>query len=357
MHYFPGMVDLRYTRFKSPARESVNRLSMLLFNRRFNQAHNGSYANHVASELQSQLRSNPVDFIIAPAASVAISKLRTNIPLIYITDTTFKLLNNYYEWFSNFWPVSVSVGNRIEQEALQNASFVVLSSEWAKASVVNDYSHPAEQTAVIPFGANMEWVPKELLMEARSKGDVCNLLFIGREWSRKGGDVAVDTCRHLNSIGVATCLNLVGTNLARIPGDLNVEVYPHLNKSDSGDKQLFEELLRKSHFLILPTSAECFGIVFCEASGFGLPSLTYDTGGIASAVINGQNGYRLPVDHGAKEYASLIRDIYQDFKERYLPLSESSRKLYESTLNWNAWARQFINKVTPILEEVNRPGK
>jgi len=349
--YFPGMVDLSFSRHTSVTLKSANRLSLAVFNKRFNLAHNGAYARHAAREIEQQLKVTPIDFIIAPAASVAISRLNTNIPIVYITDTTFKLLNNYYEWFSNFWPMSVSVGNRIEKRALDRAAFIILSSEWVKKSVVNDYSINKDRIAVIPFGANIDWVPAEDIPGTRDKGETCNLLFIGREWSRKGGEVVLETCRQLNAMGIKPRLTLVGSNISLLPDDFEIEVYPHLNKKDPRDKQLFYSLFRQNHFLILPTSAECFGIVFCEASAFGLPSITYDTGGIPSAVINGRNGFRLPIASGSKEFAVTIRDIYQDFNERYRTLSFSSRGFYESTLNWDAWAGEFIRIIQPLLSE------
>lgn len=45
------------------------------------------------------------------------------------------------------------------------------------------------------------------------------------------------------------------------------------------------------NFLLLPTIAECAGIVFAEASGYGIPSITYDTGGVGTYVIDGINGF------------------------------------------------------------------
>ena len=53
--------------------------------------------------------------------------------------------------------------------------------------------------------------------------------------------------------------------------------------------------MSSSDILLLPTQAECAGIVFVEASAYSMPIFTHDTGGISNYVINGINGYRLPL--------------------------------------------------------------
>ncbi|MDY2686439.1 MAG: glycosyltransferase [Selenomonadaceae bacterium] len=40
----------------------------------------------------------------------------------------------------------------------------------------------------------------------------------------------------------------------------------------------------------MPTHAECAGIVFCESSAYGLPSLAYQMGGISSLIKDNVTG-------------------------------------------------------------------
>jgi glycosyltransferase involved in cell wall biosynthesis len=95
----------------------------------------------------------------------------------------------------------------------------------------------------------------------------------------------------------------------------------------------------KSDFLLLPTRAECFGLVFCEAAAFGVPSVSADTGGVRGAVHEGKNGFLLPPDANGKIYAEKITELWND-RAAYLHLRESARNLFETTLNWDAWAME-----------------
>src|SRR5436190_335365 len=77
-------------------------------------------------------------------------------------------------------------------------------------------------------------------------------------------------------------------------------------------RRQLEKLFETSDFLLLPTRSECYGMVFCEASAYGLPSITTDTGGISGAVKDGENGFMLPLSARGQEYAEAIAKVYLD---------------------------------------------
>ena len=161
------------------------------------------------------------------------------------------------------------------------------------------------------MGANIDNPPEEFIIEEKLKNtQVCNLLFLGVDWERKGGEIAFNTLKELNRKGVHTTLTVCGCIPPKEFSDSNMKIFPFLDKNKDDDYKIFIQILRKSHFLILPTRAECFGIVFCEASAFGIPSITTDTGGISNAVENGINGYRLPLDSSYLEYADKIYKLF-----------------------------------------------
>ncbi len=47
------------------------------------------------------------------------------------------------------------------------------------------------------------------MIDSKSR-DICKLLFIGVDWERKGGDVALKVVELLNNMGVQTELHIVG---------------------------------------------------------------------------------------------------------------------------------------------------
>ena len=122
--------------------------------------------------------------------------------------------------------------------------------------------------------------------------------------------------------------------------DEGIEVIPFLDKNKGAEMERLHQILLETDFLLLPTRAECAGIVFCEAAAYGIPSISTNTGGVATYVRDGINGYALPVEAGASEYASVMNGIWKDQQE-YTRLKKDSRLLYENELNWDAWGQSF----------------
>jgi glycosyltransferase involved in cell wall biosynthesis len=96
---------------------------------------------------------------------------------------------------------------------------------------------------------------------------------------------------------------------------------------------VLEDLYKSCHFLFLPSRAEAFGCVFCEASSFGMPSLSRRTGGVPTAIKQGMNGFILDTNASVSDYVDIIINNFLD-KTRYKQLSVSSFLEYKNRLNW-----------------------
>src|SRR5260370_42271688 len=84
-----------------------------------------------------------------------------------------------------------------------------------------------------------------------------------------------------------------------------MKVIPYLDKNDDQDAREIEKLYAMSHFLILPTRADCVPNVIGRANAFGAPVITADTRGVAAAVRDGETGYALPSKRGGEGYARV----------------------------------------------------
>jgi glycosyltransferase involved in cell wall biosynthesis len=312
-----------------------------LFKKKFNSVHNLLLSKHYGYIFKNKIKNYKIDVIFAPAASSEIACLNTNIPICYLSDTSFNQIKDYYNGFSNFSKLSCMESNIIEQKAINKATTLVYPSEWASNYVISKYKAKESKLNVIPLGANIDKIPDFSTIEQKFNHlTKCNLLFLGVDWERKGGNVAFDTLIQLTDMGISATLTVCGCIPPTALKHPDMKVIPYLDKNTPEDYSKLLSLFEQTHFLILPTRAECFGVVFCESSAFGIPSITTDTGGIASAVENGVNGYRLPLTATGIEYANLISKIFLD-KERYKNLVLSSRAKYENELNWDIWGKKM----------------
>jgi glycosyltransferase involved in cell wall biosynthesis len=278
---------------------------------------------------------NPVD----------IPFLETDIPIVLILDATFALQHNYLPQFSNLWEWSTDQANKVEEMAYQNVTALLYCSYWAARSAIEDYGVNPQKVHTIFFGANLDTIPSRELVLARKKSERCRLLFIGLGWERKGGAIAFETLLELEKLGIQAELIVCGCTPPKGVAHERMRVIPFLDKNDERQNKEIENLYAMSDFLLVPTRCDAFGHVFCEASAFGLPSITTNTGGVPEVIRNGENGYVLPYNARGSEYAQMIAEIYQD-DQRYTALVQSSRAAFESRLNWDAWG----SAVTQVLQ-------
>jgi glycosyltransferase involved in cell wall biosynthesis len=216
-----------------------------------------------------------------------------------------------------------------------------MTSDWAKQSAVNDYNIDPSRIDLIPFGANIDFIPPLEGIFEKEKNQTLTLLFLAVDWDRKGGRIAYDTLQSLKKKNVKARLVICGCTPPDGLSDPDMTVIPFLNKNKPEDHEYFVQLLSTSHFLLLPTRADCSLIVACESNSYGMPAITTNVGGVSDVVLDGVNGYCLPLEAGGDAYADTIAEIYGD-KKRYHELVASSRRRFDECLNWDKWAERFI---------------
>lgn len=312
----------------------TNRITKFFFGKGYNYKNSIALSFIHSKFIQFKLRGKKFDYIFAPAASTEVAFLNTNIPIIYCSDSSFGQLNDYYDTYSNLFKFSVKESNYIEQRAILKASYLIYSSDWASNFVEKNYKTNCKPTT-ISFGANISDKKSTFVPKTINKLEEIQILFLGVDWYRKGGEIVYETFIQLLEAGFNVKLTVCGC----IPPvkHSKIEVIPFLDKNKKEDLGIFIELLNRTHFLFLPSKAECFGIVFCEASAFGIPSITRNTGGISNAVYNGINGYCLDENAKADDYFNVVKKLIENESE-YKKISISSRELYEDKLNWEKWA-------------------
>jgi glycosyltransferase involved in cell wall biosynthesis len=296
------------------------------------------YARRV---FRRRMKGKQYDCIVAPAASTGVAYLDSRIPMVYVSDTTFRLISNYYKnEFERVSSFSRWEGDLLERRSLQRSSAIVYSSQWAADSAIRDYSIPGDRIVLMTLGANMDRVPDRGMIFEKEKNKRLTLLYLAVEWERKGGRIAFEALQALKRKGVDAELIVCGVVPPAEYSDPNMTVIPFLNKNKEEDHKKFIGLLSSVHFLILPTRADCSLLVACESNAYGVPAITTDTGGVSYVVRDGVNGYCLPYEAPGEAYADKIAELFAD-KERYHALVGTSRERFEETLNWDKWAEGF----------------
>jgi glycosyltransferase involved in cell wall biosynthesis len=287
-------------------------------------------------QIYQKLNSIKSDVVLS-AGSDSIAYLECNQPIVFWADATFANIIDFYPVYSNLCPESLQNAHLIQSISLQKSRLAIYSSEWAAQTAIDYYQIDPKKVKVVPFGANIESYHNiheiKALIESRPL-DKCKLLFLGVDWFRKGGDVALEVAKKLNNSGLNTELTVVGCQpiiISNLPSF--VKSLGFISKSTQEGKQRINQLLAESHFLILPSQSECYGIVFCEANALGVPCISRRVGGIPTIIKDDLNGKLFERDSDATEYCEYIANIFTNYTE-YKKLALSAFNEYESRLNW-----------------------
>lgn len=295
-------------------------------------------AKFVESHLQS---GTEAIFVIG---SLVVSQIHVDIPVFFYTDGVFSLTASMYKWCNLMPDFLIAQQAVIERQALVNATKAFVTSDRIVPEMVQKYAGDESKIKVVPLGANLDSVPTrheiDEIIAARSEQNVLNILYVGVDWVRKGGAKVLSTCSLIQKRGVTVKCHLVGCKNA--PENLPDFVVDHgfLSKNNPKEYQELFDLYRDCHFLFVPSLGECYGLVFCEASAFALPSISTNVGGIPTVVKNGKNGYLFDLDEREDTIADVMISVFSD-KEKYVKLCASSRAEYESRLNWEVAGRSL----------------
>lgn len=326
----------------------LNKLLGFITNRQFNASHNKLLSFVYQRHFSEILNKIDCDLIIAAIAATEIASLKIKLPIVYISDATFQTLKNYYPNFKGHFYFSSAAIDVIEKKAMNNAAVIVYPSEWAAASCINYYNISPSKVKVVPYGANLELIPTRDEVLPKVYSGKCKLIFVGVDWTRKGGEIAFDTLMELRRLKIDASLTVCGC----VPPDKFrnefISIFPYLNKANVKEEDKLKELLAEATFMLFPTRAECFGIVCCEANAFGVPVIASNTGGINSVIENGINGYTLNYAAQGKDYALKILDILSS-EGSYQALSANARKLYEERLNWDHWGKALDGIIRELV--------
>lgn len=301
-----------------------------------------------ARQIEKRLRSLHPDVILS-TSTLPIARLDTTVPLILWTDATFDGMLNYYPGWTGLSEDMILKGHRTEQEALSRCTRAVYCSDWARETAARYYTIKSDRLRVVPFGANLECdralEDVKCLIRARS-GNCCRLLFIGQEWYRKGGDLAVSVATKLNQRGIPTKLTIIGC-IPPNPVPPFVSVQGFISKSTRGGRMRLDQAFASSHFCLVPSRAECLAVAITESASFGVPTIAARTGGIPTIVTDRENGRLCAPESYVEEAVASIQELLCNWAA-YERLAQASFEVYEGRLNWRVSAQ----KMTQLMMEV-----
>ena len=309
-----------------------------------------------ARQVSSRLGAIEVDVILSPG-TIPVAYLDTPLPIAVWADATFAQMIGFNPEFTGLDPASIREGNAMEAGALSRASVAAYCSDWAASSAIRDYGTDPAKVMVLAYGANLPAEPDgawiEAQITARPRGE-CRLAFLGVDWIQKGGDRALAIAERLTAMGLPTRITVVGPAAGTVPRSPLIDNVGFVDKRAPGGQERFADLLAACHLMCLPTRTDCCPIAMCEASAYGLPTVSTRVGGVGSVLVEGRNGLLFAEPFDVATAADDIAALMARYDDRYLPLARASRDEYVSRLNWDTSARTLVERLTEVVESRRR---
>ena len=310
-----------------------------------------------ARQVAAEIRRIQPDAVLSISSQALVALDPLPVPTFLFSDAPYMTFTETYAR----WETAPA---RINAFALEEASLgrrldgLCFGSTWACEEARTQYrlaATQADKLYVTPLGANFtpaggsEEVASAIAHRQFSR---LELLFVGRDWERKGGPLAVAVAKQIRASGTDVHLHIVGCRPelgeAAAPHGF-VTLYGLLNRDDEAQRRKLESLYLQSHFLITPTLAECFGIVFAEAHAFGLPAVSRAVDAVPSIVEDGSTGLLFAPEAEAPLYAERLLQVFQH-PDRYRAMASAARMRFEQKLTWDACAGGITSVLASFLE-------
>ena len=215
------------------------------------------------------------------------------IPTVLSTDATPRNLDT----------VASGYGHRVRAELIEQgkqrftasvyraAKAVVAQSSWAADSLVHDYGVAPARVHVLSQGADVDAFYTG--PPAARAGRPLRLLFVGRNFTRKGGQILLDAVSELRDdveLDVLTGHDAASA-LRRTSGvPVNVRLHTDL---DHGSP-IFLRLFQDADAFVLPTLGDAAPLVLGEALAAGLPIVSTSIGAVPEMAVDGVTGFVVP---------------------------------------------------------------
>ncbi|MEO1025220.1 MAG: glycosyltransferase family 4 protein [Pseudomonadota bacterium] len=281
-----------------------------------------------------------LDAVVSLVGSKVLGPLlgKLDVPFVHVTDATPIFLRECYAW--NVPPEADTLEANVAKHA---AAMIYSSAEMAERAADEFEISPYHA----PFGVNLGAARRPKTCPKKEDMSKLQLLFVGNDWERKGGDIAVSSLHALQRMGIDAQLTIVGHAPKYYGSDPDISIAGYLNKNKTEQAAKLSQLYEKAHLLLVPSRADCTPMVIAEAMANGTPSIASDVGGVASLVGGAGTGKLMSVAADADQWAREIANLTAN-QFAYQAMSDACFDRANSRLTWRAWCRDLLR----IIEEV-----
>lgn len=233
--------------------------------------------------------------------------------------------------------------SRIYAQALRIFTF----SRRLTESFVEDFGVPPHRVMTVGAGPNLDAATIPYPRQPRPPEAPPTILFVGRQFERKGGDLLLKAFARVRNELPDARLLIVGPPDLRVdqPG---VTALGFLRKDVPEQELRLREAYTEADVFCLPTRFEPFGVVFLEAMLYGLPCIGPNAWAVPEMLVDGETGIIVPpedVDALTEGLLQVLRD-----PEKARRMGEAGRERAVSRFLWSSIVKSIAGELEAALQ-------
>jgi len=234
-----------------------------------------------------------------------------------------------------------------QKRVFDSCTAIFPRSRWAAASVASDYGVPAGKVCVASAGPNhvVDPLPHKAY-------DAQTILFIGRDFERKGGPLIVEAFRRLREDLPDARLVIIGcTPPLEEPG---IEIVGPVSKDSPGGLQRLLEYYSQASLFCVMSSFEPFGIVIVEAQDAHVPCVVPKRFAFTEMVVDAVTGR-----HVDKDDPALLARVFVELLPNPARLEAMGKAAHEhvrANYTWDVAAQRIHERIQQDLARLEFRG-
>lgn len=206
--------------------------------------------------------------------------------------------------------------------------------QWLADDLVKNTKVEEKKVHCVGGGCN---ISIEKVDDSKKQGN--KILFVGKDFERKGGFLVLDAFKILNDKYPGKYqLYIAGPK--EWPGKGNIPDGIHFLGLKTTEE--LEKYYNLCDIFVMPSYFEAYGIVFAEALIYGLPCIGRDAFAMKEFIVEGENGYLIHED-SAEYLAKKMYDLLSDEKIRQGVIQKKEH--YIEKYSWESVAKRITDVI------------
>lgn len=226
-----------------------------------------------------------------------------------------------------------------ERALYHSMDLIFTMSDWLRGTFCEGFDLDPGKVVTVGAGINLPYT----LEVNDKKYDGNRILFVGKAFERKGGDILLKAFQEVRREVPDAELIIIGPQLISVPD--GVTCLGYLSKDKDTDTLLNE--YSKATLFVMPSLYEPFGIVFAEAMAHKLPCIGTQNCAMPELIREGETGYLVPVGDHRKLAERIIYILKNPSKAE--ELGENGFMHYRENYTWDSVTAKMVDAIRDRL--------